>query len=134
MGMFDTIEIDFPLPVALYIEHPIRSYISQSIYADGFQCKDLECLMDNYFIDNNGFLYKNENNIWEKPKNIEPLKVKMYYHGHLRVYNMVLLEDQIDKQKTVWLEYDLKFTDGILVEAKMIRPTKEEIDGLHKDI
>jgi hypothetical protein len=134
MGMFDTIEVDFPLPVASYIESPIKSYISQSIYADGFQSKDLECLMDNYFIDNNGFLYKNGNSMWESPKDIEPLKIKMYYHGHLRVYNMVLLEDDIDEQKTVWLEYDLKFTDGILVEAKMVRPTKEEIDGLYKNI
>jgi hypothetical protein len=31
----------------------------------------------------------------------------------------------------LWLKYDLKFTDSLLVSATMLSPTKEEIDDLH---
>jgi len=42
-----------------------------------------------------------------------------------------LTEDDMDLNKRIRLEYDLKFTDSLLVSATMLLPTKEELSELH---
>jgi hypothetical protein len=129
MGIYDTFTIDYPLPINFYVPHKYRSFILATIDQDNFQSKDLHGYMDSYYIDNKGFLYIENHSAFEK----DPIAVerqKQYYHGHLRIYNMVYLDEENLDQK-FWLEYDLKFTDGILVSATMISPTEEDFHGLH---
>jgi hypothetical protein len=44
---------------------------------------------------------------------------------------MVYLDEEgFDSKSKFWLEYDLKFTDGLLVQATMISPTEEELKAI----
>jgi len=134
MGLYDSFEIDYPLPLEDWIPAKIKNYAYHTFSADGFQCKDLDCLLENYYIDNNGFIFKDEETYWFKKPEKEIKKNKIYFHGHINVYTPVWIdyEDEINKGPMVWFEYDLKFTDGLLVYAKMISPKKEEINELHR--
>ena len=144
MGMFDYIYIDFPLPIEDYILSKYKSLIIKSIGEDGFQTKDLDCVLANYYISNDGILYMEELSDFEDEK--PRPKIKEYYHGHMKVYTGVYIDDtnledwhgiQVRmfgssyKNNLINIEYDLKFTDGLLVKAKMIRPTEEEINELY---
>jgi hypothetical protein len=126
MGMFDYFKIDYPLPLESYILAEYRPFVHAVMNQDEFQSKDLHCTLDRYYIDNNGRIYIDEST-FEEPK---PKMVPIYYHGHIEVYAVVLLEDDINSSKKFWLRYDLKFTDSLLVSAKMISPTKEDIKSL----
>ena len=129
MGMYDSFAIDYPLPINSYVPDKYRPFILATIDQDNFQSKDLHCYMDSYYIDNRGLLFLEEYSPFDK-KPVSVKRDKQYYHGHLRVYNMVYLNDENLDEK-FWLEYDLKFTDGLLVSATMISPTEEDINGLH---
>lgn len=134
--MFDYIEIDYPLSIEEWIPVQYRTYAYHTFAADGFQSKDLECLLDHYYIDNNGNLFKNLQSSWfESPSKNDEYK-KIYFHGHMHAYTSVWIdyEDEKNKGPMLWFEYDLKFTDGLLVRATMLSPTKEDIDGLHRNL
>lgn len=142
--MFDYIYIDYPLPIADYVPAECRSLILRSIGEEGFQTKDLDCIMANFYISNDGLLYMEELSFFEDES--EKPKIKQYYHGHMRVYSLFFTDDsnveewhgiQVRmagvgyKDNSFMLEYDLKFTDGMLVNATMISPTKEKINELY---
>lgn len=128
MGMYDNFIVDYPLPVESWLPDKYKSHIYYAIQADGFQSKSLSCALDNYYIDNNGHIYLDEISLFEEPeKRIS--RTKIYFHGHIRVYNSIF-PDEEDNKKMIWLEYDLKFTDGLLVSATMISPKKEDFDTL----
>jgi hypothetical protein len=128
MGMFDYFTIDYPLPLESYILTQYRPFINAVIDQDQFQSKDLECCLDKYYIDNNGRLFIDESS-FEDPK---PELRQLYYHGHITVHAYVpMSEDDMDLNKRIRLEYDLKFTDSLLVSATMLHPTKEELSELH---
>lgn len=70
--------------------------------AQGLQTKDLECFMQTYKINTEGQLledtidgYKNTN-----------------YRGHIRAYNILHRND--DTEQPLLIEYDFKFTNGVL--------------------
>lgn len=136
MGMFDNFEIDYPLPIEEWIPVQYRTYAYHTFAADGFQTKDLECLLDYYYIDNSGSLFKNKQPSWFKGPSKDDEYEKIYFHGHINVYNSVSIysEDEKTKGPKLWFEYDLKFTDGLLVCATMLSPTKKDIDELHTDL
>lgn len=137
MGMFDTVTFEdvgqLPLPDKL----------KGFVLPNDFQTKDLECLMDEYVISNNSLhkkIYKYEDltdsEYQEYLKSIEQFKSSSLYdfwkdsgkkkrvfdhletvremHGYVRVYDYVK-----DDDSEYYIEYNLKFTDGILVDIKL---------------
>ena len=129
MGMYDNFAVSYPLPIESYVPDRYRMFIRSTMDQDNFQSKDLECLLSSYYIDNVGHLYLEDYPPFEDT-DFKIKRTKKYFHGHLRIYNSVFLDEE-DPKKFLWLEYDLKFTDGLLVCATMISPTKEDFDGLH---
>ena len=140
MGMFDYISVEYPLPVADYVPDKYRSIIRQAASIDEFQTKDLSCTLSNYFISNDGCLFTMSNPDFESDE--LPVKNKIYQHGHIKIYNGIFLDDYLENEQSetkvhtfdIWLEYDLKFTDSLLVSATMISPTEEQIHELYRNI
>jgi hypothetical protein len=130
MSLYDDISIDYPLDLLSYIPDKWRSIARVEISAGGFQTKDLTKDLAKYHIDNCGYLYLLEKDDWEK--NEDPILKKVDHHGYIRVYAPIC----IDEKNHFWLEYKLKYTDGKLVNAEMLYPTKEQIDELrlHTDV
>lgn len=128
MGLYDSVYIEYPLPIAGYIPEQWKSLARLEFTASGFQTKDLERCLDTYFIDNYGNLFLDHSR-WEDQ---EDIKVKVNHHGYIYVYTVI----DISEEKNLFIEYKLKYTDGKLVEAEMTRPKKEEIDEirLHSSI
>lgn len=127
MGMFDYFTIDYPLPLYSYILAEYRPYVHAVVSQDEFQSKDLDCCLNRYYIDNTGHIFIDEST-FEDPK---PAMRPIYYHGHIKVYTLVPLEeDDLTSKKKFWLEYDLKFTDSRLVSAIMISPTRDDMKAL----
>ncbi len=129
MGTFDYFKIDYPLPLESYILSEYRPFINAVVNQDEFQSKDLDCCMDRYYIDNAGRIY--QANLAKFESNDKDEYNKIYYHGHIRVNTIVSLDEEgWTSNRKFWLEYDLKFTDSLLVSAKMLHPTKEELNEL----
>lgn len=135
MGTYDSFYIDYPLPIEPWIPEKYKSYIYYTFGEDGFQSKSLNCLMENYYIDNNGYLYWDEIFWFENPPT-DKKQYKIYYHGHILVYTPVYLTEDgsKDSNRMLWFEYDLKFTDGLLVKAIMKSPIKEDLYELHRNV
>ena len=129
MGMFDYFTIDYPLPIESYIPEKYKSFIYSAINEDGFQTKDLECLLYRYHVDNIGRIFCADFPDFESDE--EPVYNKIYQHGHVLISTVVHLDGN---GNDFWLEYDLKFTDSLLVSAKMIHPKEERINELHRNI
>ena len=128
MGLFDTIFIEYPLPIPEYIPSKIRSFIHSTISQDGFQTKDLDQTLDDYFISNDGKFYScNYLNFDSSDiSSYEPV----YIHGHIEVHTVVRLDEEsiyLTPSNSFRLEYDLKFTDSLLVSATLLSPTIEDI-------
>ena len=122
MGMFDYVYVEYPLDIAWYIPEKWSPIIRQELFASGFQTKDLNNTLDTYEISNNGYIFLVERDDFES--NHEPKKTKIDYHGYMGIYMPV----EINYECEVFVEYKLKFTDGKLVNARMMQPTKEVID------
>lgn len=135
MGTYDSFYIDYPLPIEPWIPASYKSYIYYAFSADGFQSKSMGCSLNSYHIDNNGHLYLEETSFFEEQSKNKK-NSKIYYHGHIRVCSPVYLTEDgsIDYNKMLWFEYDLKFTDSLLVKATMISPKKEDLYELHRNI
>jgi hypothetical protein len=129
MGMFDYFTIEYPLPLESYVLSKYRSFVHAAVGQDEFQCKDMDCCLDRYLIDNAGRIYKSDLVDFELDERTEFKKI--YFHGHINVYSMVYLDEEgWGSKNKFWLEYDLKFTDGLLVQATMTSPTEEELQVL----
>ena len=133
MGMFDYFKIDYPLPIASYIPKKYVPYILAAFKQDEFQTKDLDCLLDRYYIDNAGRIYASHLVDFEEDE--RSTYEKIYYHGHIQVHMGIYLDPDdagtMVHTYDLWLKYDLKFADSLLVSATIISPTEEEINELH---
>jgi hypothetical protein len=118
-----------------WIPHSYKSYVYYTFTAEGFRSKSMECSSDSYHIDNNGYLYLEQSSSFEEHLKNKKLS-KIYFHGHIKVHCPVYLteDESIDPDRMLWFEYDLKFTDGLLVKAEMISPKKEDLYKLHRNI
>jgi hypothetical protein len=107
MGMFDYIDInyDLPLPEDATDEH--RVFIKNAIAADNFQTKDLDCMLDVYYLNKDGFMYEKIGDEYKE----------YYVHQHIRCYTYIYIPSEDSKY---WLEYDLKFTDGKLQKSTVV--------------
>lgn len=91
MGMFDSIYSDYRLPKVI---------IGGKTYPEKtteFQTKCLENALFSYTLREDGRLFLKEEDLM--------------YHGYIVMYTSI----KVDKER-YWLEYKLKYTDGILVD------------------
>lgn len=132
--MYDSFSIDYPLPIESWVPKKYRPIIEHAFAADGFQSKDLDCMLNNYYISNDGHIFLDGHSEFEDTYSAE--RKQIYYHGHIRVYCLVLLDEESNTLDgpVLWFEYDLKFTDSLLVSAIMVCPKKEDVDELHGNI
>lgn len=82
-----------------------------------WQTKDFDCLMEHYFV-TDGRLLKEEGH-WEGGPMMGWHFVRdgasdINYHGLIRIYDIF---DRPDKAYREWVEKELKFTNGQLVEV-----------------
>jgi hypothetical protein len=127
MGMFDSIECNYPLPLPLEVVD-----IMPDLYDQEFQTKDLENLLDLYYLNEDGILY------WRKRKYewkddddaflkgymdvIEEEVVPIDFHGVLNFYCYETVEKDLEnnKAKDITIDYLAKFTNGKLENIEVL--------------
>ncbi len=125
--MFDSIECNYPLPLPLEVVD-----IMPDLYEQEFQTKDLENLLDLYYLNEDGILY------WRKRKYewkddddaflkgymdvVEEEVVPTDFHGVLNFYCYETVEEDIknNKAKDVIIDYLAKFTNGKLENIEVL--------------
>ena len=127
MGMFDSIECNCPLPLPLEVVD-----IFPDIYDQEFQTKDLENLLDLYYLNEDGVLYwrkrkyewKDDNNAFLKGYMdvVDEEVVPTDFHGVLNFYcyETVHEDESSDKAKDVTIDYLAKFTNGKLENIEVL--------------
>lgn len=111
MGLYDSIHLeykDIPMPPAASEEE--IAFIKQAVYTDSFQTKDLFNCLDHFLIDEYGRFFSL--NVSEFDQTIDKQE---YIHQHIECYMVINVDD--DKY---WLSYDIKFTDGIVSDIKVL--------------
>lgn len=127
MGMFDSIKCNYPLPLPLEVID-----IMPDPYDQDFQTKDLENLLDDYYLNEDGLL------LWHKRKYewkdddsaflkgymdvVEEEIVPTDFHGVINFYcyETVHEDESSDKAKDVSIDYLAKFTNGKLENIEVI--------------
>lgn len=127
MGMFDSIECNYPLPLPLEVID-----VMPDPYDQEFQTKDLENLLDLYYLNEDGVLY------WRKRKYewkdddsaflkgymdvIEEEVVPTDFHGVLNFYCYETVDEDIEnnKAKDITIDYLVKFTNGKLENIEIL--------------
>ena len=125
--MFDSIECNYPLPLPLEVVD-----IMPDLYEQEFQTKDLENLLDLYYLNEDGILY------WRKRKYewkdddeaflkgymdvVEEEIVPTDFHGVLNFYCYETVEKDLEnnKAKDVTIDYLAKFTNGKLENIEVL--------------
>ena len=127
MGMFDSIECNYPLPLPLEVID-----ILPDIYNQEFQTKDLENLLDLYYLNEDGILYWRKRKYeWKDDDNaflkgymdvVEEEVVPTDFHGVLNFYCYETVEEDIEnnKAKDVTIDYLAKFTNGKLENIEVL--------------
>lgn len=127
MGMFDSIECNYPLPLPLEVVD-----IFPDIYDQEFQTKDLENLLDLYYLNEDGVLYWRKRKYeWKDDDNaffkgymdvVDEEVVPINFHGVLNFYcyETVHEDESSDKAKDVTIDYLAKFTNGKLENIKVL--------------
>ena len=127
MGMFDSIQCNSPLPLPLDVID-----IYPDIYDQEFQTKDLENLLDNYILNEDGELlwvkkeyeWKDDDNYFLKGY-MEVTKeeiVPSNFHGILNFYCYQTVEEDVENNtaKDISIDYLAKFTNGKLENIEIL--------------
>jgi hypothetical protein len=126
MGMFDSIQCEYPLPIPLEVVD-----VLPDIYNQEFQTKDLENLLDNYILNEDGeLLWIKKEYKWVDDEDaflkgymekISEEIVPFHFHGILNFYcyETVYESDEVsfdkeEKAKDISIDYLAKFTNGKL--------------------
>jgi hypothetical protein len=127
MGMFDSIECNYPLPLPLEVIDVLPDPYDQE-----FQTKDLENLLDLYYLNEDGILYwrkrkyewKDDDNAFLKGymEVIEEEVVPTNFHGVLNFYCYeTVYQNEFDVlAKDVTIDYLAKFTNGKLENIEVL--------------
>ena len=127
MGMFDSIECNYPLPLPLEVID-----ILPDIYNQEFQTKDLENLLDLYYLNEDGVLYWRKRKYEWKDDDDAFLKgymdvvkeevVPTDFHGVLNFYCYETVEEDLknNKAKDITIDYLAKFTNGKLENIEVL--------------
>jgi len=127
MGMYDSIECNHPLPLPLEVID-----VLPDIYDNEFQTKDLENLLDLYYLNEDGILY------WRKRKYewkddddsflkgymdvVEEEVIPHDFHGILNFYcyETVYSSEDKDSGLDVSIDYLAKFTNGKIENIEIL--------------
>lgn len=127
MGMFDSIECNYPLPLPLEVID-----IMPDPYDQEFQTKDLENLLDLYYLNEDGLLlWRKRKYEWKDDDNaflkgymdvIEEEVVPTDFHGVINFYcyETVHEDESSDKAKDISIDYLAKFTNGKLENIEVL--------------
>lgn len=119
MGLYDSIHLeykDIPMPPNATEEEV--AFIKQAVYADSFQTKDLFNCLHHFLIDEYGRFFSL--NVSEFDQTIDKQE---YIHQNIECYMVINVDD--DKH---WLSYDIKFTDGIVSDVKVLEWKKLQMN------
>jgi hypothetical protein len=134
MGMFDSIQCNYPLPLPLEVVD-----IFPDVYDQEFQTKDLENLLDLYYLNEDGILYWRKRKYEWKDDDSAFLKgymevseeeiVPTDFHGILNFYcyETIHENESSDKAKDISIDYVAKFTNGKIENIEIL--TYEIIDA-----
>ena len=114
MGMFDTVYVQVPLPLALDLPESVALEFSADVQANGLQTKDMECLLDVYTITSNGKLTRHIRE-WGSHESRRPAEL-VDYHGRLKCHTM--FTSKVHPDLSFYINYTFKFTDGILSKVE----------------
>jgi len=137
MDLYDTVYIDYPLPIPSDLPAVIRSYIAYEMFAGSFKTDDMYQALRNYEVDQGGQIFEVDHFHFES--NGQPEKYKMDITKKLTIYTYVYpreFDSYEEVPERFRLEYDLYFEDGILIAADFIKPIgdfKNEFE-LHRSI
>ena len=127
IGMFDSIECNYPLPFPLEVVD-----IMPDLYVQEFQTKDLENLLDLYYLNEDGILYWRKRKYeWKDDDNaflkgymdvVEEEIVPTDFHGVLNFYCYETVEKDLENNqaKDVTIDYLAKFTNGKLENIEVL--------------
>jgi hypothetical protein len=127
MGMFDSIQCNHPLPLPLEVVD-----IFPDPYDQEFQTKDLENLLDLYYLNEDGTLYWRKRKYeWVDDDNaflkgymdvIEEEMAPTNFHGVLNFYcyETIHENESSDKAKDISIDYLAKFTNGKLENIEIL--------------
>jgi len=127
MGMFDSIKVDYPLPLPLEVID-----ILPDVYDQEFQTKDFENLLEGYILNEDGELLRIQKEYEWKDDDSAFLKgymdvvneeiVSSSYHGivNFYCYETVHEDPASDKAKDVLIDYCAKFTNGKLENIEVL--------------
>lgn len=127
MGMFDSIQCNYPLPLPLEVID-----VMPDPYDLEFQTKDLENLLDNYYLNEDGVLswhkkkykWKDDDSTFLKGYMdvVEEEIVPTDFHGVLNFYCYETVEKDIEnnKAKDICIDYLAKFTNGKLENIEVL--------------
>jgi hypothetical protein len=127
MGMFDSVQCNYPLPLPLDVVD-----IYPDIYDQEFQTKDLENLLDNYILNEDGeLLWIKKEYEWKDDDGhflkgyMEVTKeeiVPSNFHGILNFYCYETVEEDAEnnKAKDVSIDYLAKFTNGKIENIEVL--------------
>lgn len=127
MGMFDSIHFNYPLPLPLEVVD-----VLPDPYNLEFQTKDLENLLDDYYLNEDGVLYWRKRKYEWKDDDSAFLKgymdvvseeiVPSDFHGIINFYCYETVEEdkENNKAKDVSIDYIAKFTNGKLENIEIL--------------
>lgn len=127
MGMFDSIECNYPLPLPLEVVD-----ILPDIYNQEFQTKDLENLLDLYYLNEDGNLFWRKRKYEWKDDDSSFLKgymdvvseetVRQDFHGILNFYCYETVYSSEDRNSgiDVSIDYLAKFTNGKIENIEVL--------------
>jgi len=153
MGMFDHVEVECELPIPDFVPLEIKDLFKQAMHEDGFQTKDFDRLLQHYRIGEDNKLYK-RNNDWFVDTEVIDEGDPVDFHGIMEIHTIVYLDDSnlIDTaeyfgiesnghkmrshgpkniKNWLYLSYNMKFTDGILVKITMNEPIEKDLSDLN---
>lgn len=130
MNLYDTVFLEYPLDIPNYVPQKVKSIMQMDFAQNGFHTKGLKSDLSTYEISNNGKLYLISDPFLSREKKSE----QIYHHGYIDIYTVVLIGEGRDiplhQKRNIWVSYNLKFTDGWLVEAKCTSPTELDAESL----
>lgn len=113
MGMFDTVFVQSSLPLASGLPASAAPEFYEDVTANGFQTKDMECLLDVYTINLDGTLSRHLRD-WGSDER-HPAEL-VDFHGRLKCYTM--FTSKLHPDLSFYVDYTFKFTDGVLSKVE----------------
>lgn len=127
MGMFDSIQCNYPLPLPLEVVD-----IMPDPYDKEFQTKDLENLLEQYILNEDGELLRIQKEYEWKDDDSAFLKgymeavsqeiVPTNFHGFINFYcyETIHEDESSDKAKDISIDYLAKFTNGKIENIEIL--------------